>query len=188
MSHKLVTISLTAIAALVVGVSVYFSQHQTTVTTAHNPHTYDAFVDQLHQTQFSKLGTRDNVFISSNIKHFALSGHSLIAHPHIIMHNKKGIWDVTADTANTLDNNNEIRLSGHVKIIQPATQAAPKTVITTNHATVYPKRSYATTKDYVTIHRANTMIAGQGATADMKQGVIKLLAHTRGHYVPAQQT
>lgn len=188
MSHNSVTISLTAIAALVIGVTVFFSQSHTVTSAAQTDHSYDAFVDQLHQTQFNKLGKRDSVFISPNIKHLALSGHSLITHPHIIMHNKKGVWDVTADHAHTLDNNDEIRLTGHVKIIQPATKTAPQTVITTHSATVYPKRSYATTKDYVTISRANTMIAGQGATADMKQGVIKLLAHTRGHYVPTQHT
>lgn len=188
MSHKSVPISLTIIAALVITVSVFFSYPQVIATTSHDPHTYDAFVDQLHQTQFSKLGKQDSIFISPNIKHYTSSGHSQITHPHIIMHNKNGIWDVTSDYATALANNDEIQLNGHVKIIQPATKTTAQTVITTTHATVYPKRSYAMTKDYVTIQRGNTMIAGQGATADMKQGVIKLLAHTRGHYVPTQQT
>lgn len=188
MSHKTVTISLIAISTLIAAVSLFFAE-QNADTTVLAPHTgYDAFVDQLQQTQFDKTGARNSVFIAPNIKHFAQDAHSLVLKPHIIMHNKKGVWDVTADTAKTAPDNSKIYLQGHVVITQPASKTAPKTVIHTDHATVYPKRSYATTDAYVTINRATTMIAGKGATADMKQGIIKLLSQTRGHYVPAQQT
>lgn len=188
MSHKTVTISLIGLAALMISCTFVFSHQPVSTNDSNNTKTYDAFVEQLHQTQFSKTGARDTVFMAPKIKHYAHDGHSQIAQPHIVLHNNKGIWDVTADQATTLADNNEIQLTGHVKIIQPATQSSPQTTITTDAALVYPKRSYAITEDYVTIHRANTMIAGQGATADMKKGIIKLLAHTRGHYVPAQTT
>jgi LPS export ABC transporter protein LptC len=188
MSRKAVTISLTAIATLMVIVSLFFAEQNINSTTS-APHTgYDAFVEHLHQTQFDKTGARNSVFSAPSIKHYAKDAHSLVLNPHIVMHNKKGIWNVTADTATTSPDNSKIYLKGHVVITQPATSTSPKTIIKTNYATVYPKRSYATTKAYVTINRATTMLAGQGATADMKQGVIKLLSHTRGHYVPAQQS
>jgi LPS export ABC transporter protein LptC len=187
MSRKIVSISLVAIAALMISVTIFFAeQDQTKQAQVHSG--YDAFVNNLHQTQYDKTGARNSVFNSPNIKHYVADGHSLVLHPHIIMHNKKGIWNVTADTATTTNGNNIIYLKGHVVITQPATKISPETVIKTDRATVYPKRSYAVTKDYVTIHRATTMIAGQGATADMKQGIIKLLSHTRGHYAPAQQS
>lgn len=187
MSRSVVRISLLSIAALVIAVTVFFSQYNSQ-TSKHSTTGYDAFVEQLHQTQFDKTGARNSVFNTPRIRHYIVDGHAFITNPHIVMHNKKGIWDVTADTATTTADNNTIHLKGHVVITQPATKTAAATIIRTDQATVYPKRSYAETKDYVTINRASTMIAGQGATADMKQGIIKLLSHTRGHYVPVQHS
>ncbi len=184
MSHKLVNLTLSVIALLVIVVTLLFAT-QTISDMSSNTHTgYDAYVEQLHQTQFDKTGMLSSVFTAPTIKHYASDAHSIVFHPHIIMHNKKGIWDITADTATTADDNTTLFLKGHVLIIQPASHNTPKTVISTDYATVYPKRSYAQTSDYVTINRATTTIAGQGATADMKLGIIKLLSHTRGHYAP----
>jgi len=184
MSHRLVSISLVGIAALMISVSIFFTQ-QSAQQPTQTKSGYDAFAEQLHQTQYDKYGMRNSVFTSPKLKHYIVDGHTLIFRPHIIMHNKKGIWNVTADTATTMKNNTIIHLKGHVTITQPATTTSPATRIKTTYATVYPRRSFAKTQDYVTINRASTTITGQGATADMKQGIIKLLSHTRGHYVPA---
>ncbi len=187
MSHKIVTGSLLTIIVLMICVTFFFCTHNTADTSSHNPSGYDAFVDELHQIQFNKLGLLSNVFMTPNIKHFSQDAHSLIQHPHIILHNDKGMWDITADTATTNGDNTEVHLIGHVVMSQSATPTTASTVIKTNYATIFPKRSYAMTKEYVTITRGNTLISGIGATADMKQGIVKLLSHTRGHYAPEEK-
>ncbi|PHQ80474.1 MAG: LPS export ABC transporter periplasmic protein LptC [Coxiella sp. (in: Bacteria)] len=188
MSHKTVTSSLIVIALIVIGVSIYFANATLTTLSAPNKNQYDAFVTQLHQTQFSKTGNIANTSTSPLLRHYPDGNYDLFNKPHIILHNNQGRWIVDADKGRSTGDNKTITLWGHVTMVQPATKTTPKTTIITTHATIHPDQSLATTDAWVTIHRGGTVIEGRGAHANLKTGVIKLLSQTRGHYVPQQIT
>lgn len=186
MSHKITTISFVTIGAAMIAISVYFSHIEKTTLIANDKNEYDIVSHQFTQNQYDKSGHLASTSKTPVLHHYINGDYSIFESPHFILHNKQGEWIIDAAKGKSINQNEKVTLWGNVTMVQPATKTSPMTTILTDHATIYPSKSYAKTDAYVTINRGHTVIEGLGATANLKSGIITLLSQTRGHYVPTQ--
>lgn len=137
---------------------------------------------------FTPTGELHFKLFSPKAIHYPEKNSTVILKPQLIFYSdKRNEWRITADNALAQDGDNVVSLWGNVKIIQPKTTDSPETTITTTEITLYPKRSYAKTDQYVTINRENSTLRSKGMTVDFKKGILTTKSKTRGTYDPKDQ-
>ena len=117
--------------------------------------------------------------------HFPENDLTEITQPHLkIYRNSREPWYVTAKRAQALQGMKEIHFWDDVNIQHAPDEKTPETTITTPSLTIFPNQQTAETADEITLMQPNLVVKALGMHADMVSGEIKLLANSRGEYVP----
>ena len=145
----------------------------------------DGFFQQLHYREYNSQGQLHLQFTTPQLTHFAANNSSNMQAPRMLLIDTKQIpWHISAKRAQAWHGKNTIHLQQHVRFYHPQTSSSPRTKITTSSAYLYPQRSYAISKQYVTMQRPGSVLHGKGVHANLGHGVITLLHQTHGTYRP----
>ncbi len=104
--------------------------------------------------------------------------------------NQNNPWHITAKTAEILNDNSKIFLSGGVVITRDAEgKKAPAIKITTESGSVFPKRNYVESNDLVTMTEpgSNNIMTGVGLKGYLNPTNLTLLSNVRTYYVGTLQ-
>ena len=91
-------------------------------------------------------------------------------------------WTAQANQGVVYEEGERVELSGEVELYRPATGRDESLTLKTTQLTVYPRREYAETDAAVTITGDRSETQATGMRLDMQQGLLELLADTRGTY------
>lgn len=139
---------------------------------------------------FDESGKIKSRFSAPKLFYYSKTKQTKIINPHIIMYSKKEKpWIITANHGEILNGNKIYKLSDHVKLRQQAGKKNADSTITTSELTLFPGKKMAQTDQAVTfVQRAKdnstTIIKSIGMRAYQPTGVIHLLSHMSGTYVP----
>jgi lipopolysaccharide export system protein LptC len=183
----------TVTAVLILGISISliihygfnFNDNKQVVQTS--AHATDAFMLKANYYEYDTQGQLSSHMFSPKVTHQQYMNTTQYENPEVTIYSNKSItWIITADHGKSIHGVKKVLVWGHVKFVQPElTGREPTTtIITTSSATLYPQKSFAETKQRVTITRPNAKITGKGLTADFKTGIFKLLSESRGSYAP----
>ncbi|MDO8953589.1 MAG: LPS export ABC transporter periplasmic protein LptC [Gammaproteobacteria bacterium] len=95
-------------------------------------------------------------------------------------------WHLTSPTGQTLDNNNQVILSGNITLFRNATAKYAAIRVQTQSATIYPQKNYAKTTYPITIYEPGTknITTAIGAEAYFKTQKVNLLSQVNSIYEP----
>ncbi|OGO93076.1 MAG: LPS export ABC transporter periplasmic protein LptC [Coxiella sp. RIFCSPHIGHO2_12_FULL_44_14] len=117
--------------------------------------------------------------------HYEYQNKTVLTEPRMVAYTENRIpWQIRADQGQMVDGSSIIYLEGNVVLHQPEAPTSPETTITTSALTYYPNRSFAESKQEVTIQRPGTTIVAHGMTADLKNGLVNTQSKTRATYDP----
>ncbi len=157
--------------------------HPKPVTPA-NAHTINAFMHGANYYQYDDNGQLSTHLTAPYVRHYAISNNSDFIKPNMLVFTAARIpWYIHADSGKSLHGEKVVHLYDHVKLYQPPTPSSPTTTITTQRLTIYPQSALAKTQAPVTIKRPHSIVKGHGMQANLRTGLFKSLAHTRGVYV-----
>lgn len=96
-------------------------------------------------------------------------------------------WTLTADQGNTIDNNSEITLEGHVVASRPEAANIPPLMIQTDSAIIYPDKQLIKGSDLITFSEPGSInkTTAVGFIANLHAKWLKLLSQVRSVYAPS---
>ncbi|MFT6102664.1 MAG: lipopolysaccharide export system protein LptC [Granulosicoccus sp.] len=202
-NHIIAITVLMSILCLVLWQSPPAILKELTDTAAANKPTHpDAFFINSKTIQYNEDGNTSHILFSERASYFEpetgsstqnkLDSYTLLTQPDIRFYNTKTSradnqvsWQASSDAAKSMNNNQEILMSGNVLLIQPTTSDA-ETATTIESATllIKPDEQYAETDKPVIIKNASGVTTSTGLTLSLKNNVIELLSNVRSHYEP----
>jgi len=143
----------------------------------------DAFVINGTYNQFNEQGLLHSHLFSPKMLHLQKHNSAIFSQPRMLLYSDERVpWYIRAKHAKTYDGEDKVFLWDDVNLHQPAYLEHPETTIKSQTSTVYPKKSLATGKQFVTITRPGTTIKGKGYKANLKIGQYTLLSQSHGVY------
>lgn len=139
----------------------------------------------LHQTnsqgELSYSASADTITQFSN-------GNNNFTNLSVISYNQNNSppWQLTAPQGQTLNNNNQVVLSGGVNLFRQASGKYHQIRVETQSATLYPQENYAVTAYPITIYEPGTpnITTAIGAKAYFKTQQVMLLSQVNSIYEP----
>ena len=134
-----------------------------------------AIMQQMQSNIYDKNGELIRSVRAEKMLHYNNGNKSIFANPSMSLKTASGqTWFITANKGVSLDQDNQIFLSGNVKFHRPQTKMQIATTITTDNATVYPHKKIMLSDTNVTFTRPDSIIKGTGIKADLNTGFILL--------------
>ena len=179
-------LSIVLLSAL--GTSILFIHKEVALKSVASTRDIDSFMIDADYTQYDEDGNVHVRLISPYMAHYRTNDRAFFRQPSLSGYTAERVpWQVTADHGKTLKGVNQVYFWDNVVLKQLSYPNHPDTtLIKTSTLMVYPKRSYAETDQAVTITRPNSVAEGVGMQTDFKSGIMKLLSHATGDYVPPQ--
>jgi lipopolysaccharide export system protein LptC len=139
----------------------------------------DAFVSGMHLDIMDEQGRLRYRVMANNMVHYPGSDQLELQRPLIDLEQRNGnTWRISAETGETTDSGDLIRLQGKVDIRRSGNSGPLR--VRTRDLLVKPEQSYATTDSPATItvpgHRVDTV----GLEADLDKNTLELRNHVRG--------
>jgi lipopolysaccharide export system protein LptC len=172
------TISLIAINQWMRGTSSY--------PTIDNDRTPDAYLINASYLRTNEQGQQEIALFSPIVKHYHYQDSSTFQNPRIELYKNGQRWLITSHQATGLKGTEIFYLKDNVIVKQLPTKRKAGTILWTQALTVFPKKEWVTTKDFVTIEQPGLKISGIGLVGSLKDSNIQLLSKTRGQYDPKQ--
>ncbi len=145
----------------------------------------DGYMTEAHYTQYDNQGQVHMTMYTPQVSHYSKDNTSYFDKPEVLAYSQQRVpWTIQSLHGKSIHDGEQVDLWGDVKIHQIPQPHSPETTITTTAMTIYPHRSYAETKQAVTIARPDMQIDAIGMQADFKAGIFKLLSTVRGIYEP----
>jgi LPS export ABC transporter protein LptC len=97
---------------------------------------------------------------------------------------KRTPWLLSADQGVVAENNEEIILTGHVKLIRTTTPGNPQISFNTSSANIFPKTQKINGDDWLTITQQGSLnsLTGKGFEGDFANKTYRLLSQVKGIY------
>jgi lipopolysaccharide export system protein LptC len=147
------------------------------------PHTPDAFMENISAVQIDKFGKPINTFTATKVLNYKQENKSNFDNPFIVHYVPNAPpWHISAKYGQSLDNNQTIILTVNVKVHQLPGPNSHNTTLTTSKLTYYPKKAFVITHQPVTITQPGSIVHAIGLTADLNKSVIKLMSKVHGQY------
>jgi len=174
----------------------------TDTAVANKPAHPDAFFINSKTIQYNEDGKTSHILFSERANHFEpeagastqnkLDSYTLLTQPDIRFYNTQTSqadnqisWQASSDAAKSMNNNQEILMSGNVLLIQPtASDAETPTTIESTTLLIKPDEQYAETDKPVIIKNASGVTTSTGLTLSLENNVIELLSNVRSRYEP----
>lgn len=141
-----------------------------------------AYFSDINYQEFNNNGQIKNHYFATEATVYSDKTSQFVKPNFLIYTENRVPWKTTSDRGNSSDNNQTIHLIGNVKMHQLATPNNPETRIDTASLWIYPKKSLATTKRFVSVRRPDMHVSGIGMRADLKNNQFQFFADTRGQY------
>jgi len=144
----------------------------------------NSFSLQVLGKQFNKMGQLKDIVISPKIRGYTDKNILLITKPFIKIKGSSGPpWTITAQYGKIPPKRDVVYLWGQVKIIQPPGKNSHHVTLLTKTLSYYPQKKFFYTNATATLIQPGFHITGQGMSANLKTGMVKLR-----HQVNAQYT
>jgi LPS export ABC transporter protein LptC len=160
----------------------------------------ETFMIQSRTIQYDEAGKISHILFSTSANNFVASsdtpttlpGYALLTRPRIHFYDEdanhvdqKASWKASSDNAKSMDNNQEILMSGNVLLKQQtADSAETPTTIESETLLIRPDVQYAETDKPVTIKDSSGVTTSTGLTLSLDNDVIELLSNVRSRYEP----
>lgn len=155
----------------------------------HPGHKPDAFMINVSYYEYDSEGHLHSHLVAPKIVHYEHQNSAEFTHPDFMIYsNHRTPWYITADFGSSQEGINLVHLWDNVHIHQPPQVNNMETDIVTTAATILPNESVAKSDQKVTIIRPDSVVKAIGMQADFKTGVVHLLSHSEGFYIPAPAT
>lgn len=147
----------------------------------------DAYAEQVILTRTDESGLPAHQIYTTKLIYYAATQTSLLTTPRLLMFVAgKSSWHLQADYAQAQRNSKTIQMWGNVRLDQTAADHQQTTLsISTSALTLYPQQREIKTQQMVTLVQPNSFVQAVGLYANIKQGIVQLLAKTQGHYAPS---
>lgn len=146
----------------------------------------DAFMEEITAIIFNKSGLPSLKIQAPKMIHYQSDDSTHIREPHVtFFRDSTNPWDIRSFYGETQRGVEQIIFSNHVVIHHVADKTNPTTTLTTNSLTIFPDQKLATTTDPILITQPNTTVHAIGMTANLNNGIIKLLSEAKGEYAPS---
>jgi LPS export ABC transporter protein LptC len=159
----------------------------------------DAFFINSRTVQYSEDGKISHILLSERANHFEsetgtskLESYTLLTQPDIRFYDmatsqtaNRLSWQASSNAAKSMNNNQEILMSGNVILVQQATSDVEiSTTIESETLLIKPDEQYAETNKPVIIKNASGVTTSTGLTLSLENDVIELLSNVRSRYEP----
>lgn len=161
------------------------------LATPDSPQNPDSFaVDTMATRMRATDGLPKEQLFTSLLVHYPQGDKTDITAPHLIIFNEdnKQPWHIYADKGQTQNGIAVLQLWDNVRLVQAASAQNPSLTAITSKLTIFPKKDYAETQQPVNLTHTLGTASAIGLHANFKTGVINLLAHVHGHYIPTPKT
>ncbi|MGD8312987.1 MAG: LPS export ABC transporter periplasmic protein LptC [Gammaproteobacteria bacterium] len=139
----------------------------------------DAFVSGMHLDIMDERGKLRYRVTASTMVHYPDSDLLELQRPLIDLEQRNGsIWRIRAETGETTDSGDLIRLQGKVDIHRSGSSGPLQ--VRTRDLLVRPQQSYATTDSAATITTPGHRVDAVGLEADLDKNTLELHNHVRG--------
>jgi len=150
-----------------------------------NTNAMTAYGINISYQDYDNQGALQSKLTAQKATHFKNDDSTNLTMPNGLIYTTQHIpWHVTANIGKSFQGTKRILLSDNVVLSKPQTLNSPKTTIKTQQVTIFPSRSYATSKMFVSLKQPGTLTTGVGMRADMKHNIVTLLTQTRSDLAP----
>ena len=161
--------------------------HQPVHQAAHLDQQPDMFMTDAEYFEYNKQGDLHSHMTTTKIDHYAHMNSSRFENPTLMTYTDQHTpWHISAKHGKSHYGTKWVYLWNNVIVHKSTEPNNPETTITTPGMTLLPPKTLAKTDQNVTITRPGSIVHSRGMRADLKQGVITLLSHSRGVYEPTQ--
>ena len=147
----------------------------------------DAIVTGVRLLKFNEAGLLSNRVYAPKMVHFIKDNISLFTHPAIVIYGQPNTapWLIKSNRGSAIHGDEEIDLSGHVRIHQPRQGDKPESIITTEFLRYFPQKKMAQTSQHIELKRPGLTISSEGMQAFLDTERVTLLSQARGLYEPS---
>ena len=143
----------------------------------------DTEIKQLSNTVFDQNGQIKYTLSSPHLFHYPHNNETLLSAPEIQLYEQNTPpWKVIAKRGN-ISENDEIILSGDVKITGYTKGENELVTVKTNALTLYTDAKRAETKEQVNIYSEQGQLSGTGLKADMISSTMYLSSQVKGSHI-----
>ena len=137
-------------------------------------------------TSMNEAGKPAYILKAKKLEHFADDDSAEIIEPVINFHESSGDWNISADRAQFIGNENVIYLYDKVKIIRAATESRGPLEINTDFLVINTENQVAETDRSAHIKTHDAELNTIGMVFDNRQGILQLSSKVRGTYEVAR--
>ncbi len=143
----------------------------------------DQYVNDATLYAFDRSGTMKSLLKAQKMVHFQDKNTTFFTKPHVATYTEKRIpWYINAQKAMTQTKEEVIYLWGNVVIKQLSVDNKLETTILTDQVAYYTQAGLLKSDSQVTIMRPGVHLTAQGMTVNLKKGIVKTQARSRGNY------
>ena len=142
----------------------------------------DTEIVRFSNTVFDQNGQLKYTLLSPHLFHYTHNDLTLLSAPEITLYEEdKTPWKVLAKKG-SINKNDEIILSGKVKITGKNAEGEKPLTVSTNSLTLYTNLKRAESEERVMIYSNKSAISGTGFKADMINNTMHLLSQVEGSH------
>lgn len=145
----------------------------------------DAFMTEFTAIEMDKMGKPHSMLHARNLVHYHFQNTAVLQEPYFILYaDNAAPWHIKSQRGRTTHGQERIDLEENVIIQQLNDHNKGQTLLKTSAITVYPKRHYADSTEYVELTEPDLFLQGIGMHAFLKEKRIQLLKEVRGTHAP----
>ena len=145
-------------------------------------HFPDYFMENFTITSMNENGQAAYILKARKLEHFADDDSAELIEPVIQFHQEKGDWNISANRARFIGDENVIYLFDEVQIERNANDQQGPLNISTDYLLIDTDSQIAETNRAAQIKTRNAELTTVGMVFDNRQGILRLLSSVRGSY------
>jgi lipopolysaccharide export system protein LptC len=152
----------------------------------------DSYLVSTKTTQYNPQGQVSHILIADKISYFEPTNtqperYTVFVAPQFTFFNETSPnipWEISSNTARSLNNDEELLLTGNVILIQQSANSDAPTTITSEQLLIKPNEQYAETDKPVIIKDKSGTTSSTGLKLSLDKATIELLSKVRSRYEP----
>jgi lipopolysaccharide export system protein LptC len=152
----------------------------------------DSYLINTKTTQYNPQGQVSHILTADKVSYFEPSNtnperYAVFVAPKFTFFNEaspNNPWDISSNNARSLNNDEELLLTGNVILIQQSANSDVPTTITSEQLLIKPNEQYAETDKPVIIKDKSGSTSSTGLKLSLDKATIELLSKVRSRYEP----
>lgn len=161
---------------------------QDPVRKAQKRHDPDFIVSEINIRHFGAAGEQKQSLLAATMTHYPDDDSTHITEPRLTYYKGRQNTRMSAATARFTQDNKKLFLHGDVRLVKPAFQGLPATVMQTEALTVFPEQDIAQGTARVTITRGKSVVSGDSIQYNGNTSIAVLSGRVRGTFYRAKKS